>query len=115
MGDPLVHTGDMSPQNWKRRQISTRAPLYEHLNRFVDAGLVEKRQRTERTVFGAVTLTGGVDELTRSEQEFERIYDSSAERRSPSIRVVGPTAVTDGRVRDGSRAVRHATVLTTGN
>jgi hypothetical protein len=51
---------------------------------------VEKRQRTERgrdglytyyraTVFGAVTLTEGVDELIRGEQEFESMYDSSAE------------------------------------
>jgi hypothetical protein len=29
------------------------------------------------TVFGEVTLTEGVDELIRGEQEFEALYDSS--------------------------------------
>jgi predicted transcriptional regulator len=62
--------------------------LHYHLNKLVDVGLVEKRQRTERgqdglstyyraTVFGEVTLTEGVDELIRGEQEFEAMYDSS--------------------------------------
>ena len=58
------------------------------INKLVDVGLVEKRQRTERgqdglytyyqaTVFGEVTLTDGVDELIRGEQAFEEMYDSS--------------------------------------
>jgi len=61
-----------------------------HLNKPVDVGLVEKRQRTERgqdglytyyraTVFGDVTLTDCVDELIRGEQEFASMYVSSAE------------------------------------
>jgi ArsR family transcriptional regulator len=64
--------------------------LHYHLNKLVEVGLVEKRQRTERgqdglytyyraTVFGEVTLTEGVDELIRGEQAFEGMYDSSTE------------------------------------
>jgi hypothetical protein len=30
-------------------------------------------------VFGEVTLTEGVDELIRGEQEFKQMYDSSAD------------------------------------
>ena len=64
--------------------------LHYHLNKLVDVGLIEKRQRTDRgqeglstyyraTVFGKVTLTDGVDDLIRGEQEFEGMYDSAAE------------------------------------
>jgi len=66
--------------------------LHYHLNKLVDVGLVEKRQQTERgqdglytyyraTVFGEVTLTKGVDELIRGEEDFETMYNSSADRR----------------------------------
>jgi len=52
----------------------------------------KKRQQTERgqdglytyyraTVFGEVTLTKGVDELIRGEEDFETMYNSSADRR----------------------------------
>jgi len=65
---------------------------HHHLNKLVDVGLVEKRQQTERgqdglytyyraTVFGEVTLTKGVDELIRGEEDFETMYNSSADRR----------------------------------
>jgi len=33
------------------------------------------------TVFGEVTLTKGVDELIRGEEDFETMYNSSADRR----------------------------------
>ena len=85
----LVHGGEMSPKELEETMEIDDSTLHYHLNRLVDVGLVEKRQRTEReqdglytyyraTVFGEVTLTDGVDELIRGEQEFESMYDSSA-------------------------------------
>ena len=86
----LVHSGDMSPKELEEAIDIDDSTLHYHLNKLLDVGLVEKRQRTERgqdglytyyraTVFGAVTLTEGVDELIRGEQEFEAMYDSSGE------------------------------------
>jgi DNA-binding transcriptional ArsR family regulator len=86
----LVHKGDMSPKELEAAIGIDDSTLHYHLNKLVDVGLVEKRQRTERgqdglytyyraTVFGEVTLTEGVDELIRGEGEFEAMYDSSTE------------------------------------
>jgi len=85
----LVHGGDKSPTELEAEMDIDDSTLHYHLNELVDVGLVEKRQRTKRdqnglytyyraTVFGEVTLTEGVDELIRGEQEFEAMYDSSA-------------------------------------
>lgn len=87
----LVHGGAMSPKELEEAIDIDDSTLHYHLNKLVDVGLVEKRQRTERgqeglyayyraTVFGDVTLTEGVDELIQGEQEFEAMYDSSTER-----------------------------------
>lgn len=87
----LVHRGDMSPKELEEAIGIDDSTLHYHLNELVDVGLVEKRQRTDRgqdglyayyraTVFGEVTLTSGVDELIRGEQEFEAMYDSSTEK-----------------------------------
>ena len=84
----LVHSGDMSPKELEEAIEVDDSTLHYHLNKLVDVNLVEKRQRTDRgqdglytyyraTVFGAVTLTEGVDELIRGEQDFEAMYDSS--------------------------------------
>ena len=84
----LVHSGEMSPNEFEDALDIDDSTLHYHLNKLVDVGLVEKRQRTERgqdglytyyraTVFGEVTLTDGVDKLIRSEQAFEEMYDSS--------------------------------------
>ena len=84
----LVHSGEMSPKELKDTLDINDSTLHYHLNRLVDVGLVEKRQRTERgqdglytyyraTVFGEVALTDGVGELIRGEQAFEEMYDSS--------------------------------------
>lgn len=84
----LVHGGDMSPKELEDAIGVDDSTLHYHLNKLVDVGLIEKRQRTERnqdglytyyraTVFGEVTLTEGVDELIRGEHEFEEMYDSS--------------------------------------
>lgn len=84
----LVHSGEMSPKELEDALDIDDSTLHYHLNKLVDVGLVEKRQRTERgqdglymyyraTVFGEVTLTDGVDELIRGEQAFEEMYDSS--------------------------------------
>lgn len=84
----LVHGGPMSPTELEAALEIDDSTLHYHLNELVDVGLVEKRQRTERdqnglstyyraTVFGAVTLNEGVDELIRGEQEFTEMYDSS--------------------------------------
>ena len=84
----LVHSGEMSPKELEDALDIDNSTLHYHLNKLVDVGLVEKRQRTERgqdglytyyraTVFGEVTLTDGVDELIRGEQAFEEMYDSS--------------------------------------
>lgn len=86
----LVHGGAMSPKELEEAIDIDDSTLHYHLNKLVDVGLIEKRQRTERgqdglytyyraTVFGDVTLTEGVDELIQGEQEFETMYDSSTE------------------------------------
>src|SRR6056297_2965342 len=86
----LVHSGEMSPKELETALDIDDSTLHYHLNKLVDVGLVEKRQRTERgqdglytyyraTVFGEVTLTEGVDELIRGEQEFDGLYDSSSD------------------------------------
>jgi len=87
-----VHGGDMSPKELEGVIGIDDSTLHYHLNKLVDVGLVEKRQQTERgqdglytyyraTVFGEVTLTKGVDELIRGEEDFETMYNSSADRR----------------------------------
>ena len=85
----LVHGGEMSPKELETALEIDDSTLHYHLNKLVDVGLVEKRQRTghgqdglytyyRATVFGEVTLTDGVDELIRGEGAFEELYDSSA-------------------------------------
>ena len=85
----LVHGEEMSPKQLEEAITIDDSTLHYHLNKLLDVGLIEKRQRTERgqdrlhtyyrsTVFGEVTLTEGVDELIRGEQEFEAMYDSSS-------------------------------------
>lgn len=85
----LVHGGEMSPKELEETIEIDDSTLHYHLNKLVDVGLVEKRQRTERgkdglytyyraTVFGEVTLTEGVDALIRGEREFDGMDDSSA-------------------------------------
>jgi len=86
----LVHGGELSPTELVDALDIDDSTLHYHLNELVDAGLVEKRQRTDRgqdglytyyraTVFGEVTLTEGVDELIRGEGAFDEMYDSSAD------------------------------------
>jgi ArsR family transcriptional regulator len=86
----LVHNGQMSPTELEDAIEIDDSTLHYHLKKLVDVGLIQKRQRTEReqdgfstyyraTVFGEVTLTDGVDELIRGEQEFESMYDSSTQ------------------------------------
>ena len=86
----LVHGGEMSPTELNEAMEIDDSTLHYHLNKLIDVGLIEKRQRTERgqdglstyyraTVFGSVTLTEGVDELIRGEQDLEAVYDSSSE------------------------------------
>ena len=85
----LVHSGEMSPKELEDALDIDDSTLHYHLNKLVDVGLIEKRQRTERgqdglytyyraTVFGEGTLTDGVDELIRGERAFEEMYYSSA-------------------------------------
>jgi len=84
----LVHGGEMSPTELDSEINVDDSTLHYHLNELVDVGLVEKRQRTESgedglhtyyraTVLGEVTLSDGVEELIRGEQEFSTMYDSS--------------------------------------
>lgn len=86
----LVYGEDMSPKELEDAMDIDDSTLHYHLNKLLDAGLVEKRQRTEQgqdglytyyraTVFGEVTLTEGVDELIRGERAFESMYTDSAE------------------------------------
>lgn len=86
----LVHSGSMSPKELEAVLDVDDSTLHYHLNKLVDVGLIEKRQRTERTeeglhtyyratVFGEVTLTQGVDQLIRGEQQFDTMYNSSVE------------------------------------
>jgi DNA-binding transcriptional ArsR family regulator len=89
----LVHGGEMSPTELEAAMDIDDSSLHYHLNKLVDVGLLEKRQRTERgqdglytyyraTVYGEVTLTDGVDALIRGEQAFERLYDSTSDTES---------------------------------
>lgn len=86
----LVHRGEMSPTELEDAIGVDDSTLHYHLNKLLDVGLIEKRQKTERgqeglhtyyraTTLGAVTLTDGVDELIRGEQAFEAMYDSSSD------------------------------------
>ena len=86
----LVHSGAMSPKELEATMTIDDSTLHYHLNKLVDVGLIEKRQRTERgqdglstyyraTVFGEVTLTEGVNELIRGEQAFDSMYNSATE------------------------------------
>jgi DNA-binding transcriptional ArsR family regulator len=86
----LVHAGEMSPTELNETMDIDDSTLHYHLNELVDVGLIKKRQQTDHgqaglstyyraTVFGKGTLTDGVDELIRGEQEFEAMYDSSVE------------------------------------
>ena len=86
----LVHSGDMSPKELEEAIGIDDSTLHYHLNNLLDVGLVEKRQHTERgqdglytyyrpTVFGEVTLTQGVDDLIRGEEEFEAMYTSTSD------------------------------------
>lgn len=78
----------MSPKELEKARAIDDSTLHYHFNKLVDAGLIQKRKRTDRgqdglytyypaTVFGDVTLTDGVDELIRGEKAFEEMYDSS--------------------------------------
>ena len=89
----LVHSGELSPKELEDAIGIDDSTLHYHLNKLVDVGLIEKRQRTERgqdglytyyraTVFGEVVLTDGVDELIGGEQSFEALYDSTSGRTS---------------------------------
>ena len=89
----LVHGGEMSPTELEAAMDIDDSSLHYHLNKLVDVGLLEKRQRTERgqdglytyyraTVYGEVTLTDGVDALIRGEQAFEGLYDSTSDTES---------------------------------
>ncbi len=89
----LVHSGEMSPTELEEAIEIDDSTLHYHLNKLVAVGLVEKRKRTDHgqdglntyyraTVFGTVTLTEGVDELIRGEQEFESMYDSATKSSS---------------------------------
>jgi ArsR family transcriptional regulator len=84
----LVHGDDASPTELADALGVEDNTLHYHLNKLLDVGLVEKRQRTERdrdgldtyyraTVFSEVTLSEGVDELVRGEHAFGDMYDSS--------------------------------------
>lgn len=86
----LVHSGEMSPTELEAAMDIDDSTLHYHLNKLVEVGLLEKRQRTERgqdglytyyraTVYGEVTLTDGVDELIRGEEAFKQLYDSTSD------------------------------------
>lgn len=86
----LVHLGETSPKELEEAMEIDDSTLHYHLNKLLEVGLVEKRQRTNRdqqglytyyraSVFGEVTLTDGVDDLIRGERDFGSMYDSSAE------------------------------------
>ncbi|WP_144900995.1 winged helix-turn-helix domain-containing protein [Halobellus captivus] len=87
----LIYNGEMSPTELEEAIEIDDSTLHYHLNKLVDVGLIEKRQRTERgqdglhtyyraTVFGEVTLTEGVSALIRGERDFAAMYDSSTDR-----------------------------------
>ena len=51
----LVHSGEMSPKELEDALDIDDSTLHYHLNKLVDVGLVEKRQRTERGQDGLYT------------------------------------------------------------
>lgn len=84
----LVHNGDRSLSELAEELPEESNTLREQLDQLLDAGLIQRRQQTEKgdsmvstyyrpTIFGEVVLTEGVDELIRGEQEFPEMYDSS--------------------------------------
>jgi len=84
----LVFGDETTPTELREALEISDSTLSEHLNTLLDVGLIEKRQQTDRgqdaletyyraTVFGELTLTSGVNDLIRGEQEFEAMYDAS--------------------------------------
>jgi ArsR family transcriptional regulator, arsenate/arsenite/antimonite-responsive transcriptional repressor len=74
----LAHTGELSPTQLDEVMDIDDSTLHYHLNKLRDAGLIEKRIRTERdssglytyyraTVLGEDILEHGVEELLRRE------------------------------------------------
>lgn len=86
----LVHNGDMSFSDFAEELPEDSKTLRNQLDQLLDAGLIQRRQRTEKgdtavftyyraTIFGEVALAEDVDKLTLSEQEFPAMYDSSVQ------------------------------------
>ena len=51
----LVHGGDMSPKELEEAIEIDDSTLHYHLNKLLDVGLIERRQRTERGQDGLYT------------------------------------------------------------
>ena len=83
----LAHADELTPTELDAVMDVDDSTLHYHLNELRDAGLVEKRVRTERdrdglytyyrsTILGDVILELGVEELIRRERDFREAYDS---------------------------------------
>lgn len=77
--------GPMSPTQLSEELAVESSNLHHHLNKLVDVGLIEKRQRNEAddaglftyyrpTPMGEKILDHGVEELLRTEQKFVEAY-----------------------------------------
>ena len=86
----LVQEGELSLDAIQRElAIDNEEPVVDHIETLCDVFLIERWEYAERgatetsttyrpTVFGRVALTDGINELIRSERDFEEMYDSEA-------------------------------------
>ncbi|ADE04952.1 ArsR/SmtB family transcription factor [Haloferax volcanii] len=83
----LVHFGERSPKALAEALDVQANTLHYHLNKLVDAGLVEKRKRSQAddeglfsyyraTSLGSDILEHGVEELIRRERDYRNAYAS---------------------------------------
>ncbi|QOS11503.1 ArsR family transcription regulator [Haloferax gibbonsii] len=83
----LVHFGERSPKSLAEALDVQANTLHYHLNKLVDAGLVEKRKRSQAddeglfsyyraTSLGSDILEHGVEELIRRERDYRDAYAS---------------------------------------
>ncbi|WP_148413495.1 helix-turn-helix transcriptional regulator [Haloferax sp. KTX1] len=83
----LVHFGERSPKALTEALGVQANTLHYHLNKLVDAGLVEKRKRSQAdddglfsyyraTSLGSDILEHGVEELIRRERDYRDAYAS---------------------------------------
>ncbi|MFC3959245.1 winged helix-turn-helix domain-containing protein [Halovivax cerinus] len=86
----LVHGGETTPSDLSEELSEDSSTLSDHIDHLLDAGLIQRRMRTEKgemtvstfyreTIFGEIVLTEGIEPLLLAEKEFSAMYGSSVD------------------------------------